>query len=234
MKKIIVLLLWLWMFAGFVSASGCFHDHISAVNKAWVITRWANVRNIACMYGSTVIDTLSAGTKVRIIGQTAWTKIVAPDWIVGWVWNNFVSESNDWTNVPAYPTSNVLNDYCDTTDLTHCPNPSAVGVTPTWYYRTVPNYEGSVPVVTTTPTPPTTNLSSAMKSAVDSLVETLMEKLEDKMWDDYEAKKDFLNVLVKKISSTKVSSKVKPIITYLVEQLEYKMTLFYIDSLLDI
>ncbi len=241
MRKLLVFLVWVWFLFSFVSASWCFHDSIHVVNKAWTISRWANVRNVACMYGSTKIWTLAAGTKVRIIWQTAWTKIVMPDGKVGRVGNNFVSESNDWSGVPAFPSNHNVNDYCDTTNLAHCPNPSPKWATPTWYYRTAPTYTNSVPTVTpTTYTAPTTtvtstvNLSRAMKWAVDGLVTTLMERLQDKMWDDSSAKREFLDVLTSKIAKTRVSYKVKPIITYLVQQLEEKATMFYIDSLLDI
>ncbi len=244
MKKIFWILLWFWLIFGMVSASGCFHDTIHSVNKAGVITRWANIRNVACMYGSDLVwSALPVWTKVRIIWQTAWTKIVTPDWRIGWVWNNFVSETNDWANVPEYPANHNVKDYCDTTKLNRCPNPSPQWAEPTWYYRTAPIYTNSVPTVTpTTYTAPTSTvtttstvaLSSAIKGSVDSLVDTLMDRLEDKMWDDSSAKKDFLNVLISKIAKTKVSYKVKPIITYLVEQLEEKATMFYIDSLLDI
>ena len=199
MKKLIVILLWFWIlfwWFSYVSASWCFHDAINVVNKAWVITRWARVRNVACMYGSTPIWTLAAWTKVRIIWQTAWTKIVMPDGKIWRVWNWFVSETNDWSNVPAFPTNHNVKDYCDTTNLSHCPNPSPRWVEPTWYYRTVPNYNWSVPVVTSNPvvtsTPvvvSTVNLSPAMKKAVDGLVSTLMERLQEKMWDNSSSKK---------------------------------------------
>jgi hypothetical protein len=69
---------------------------------------------------------------------------------------------------------------------------------------------------------------------VDDLIETLMEKLEDKMGDDSVAKSEFLEWLISKISKIKVSYKVRSLINYLVEQLEEKKSLFYIDSLLDI
>ena len=246
MKKIFWILLWFWVLFGwisYVSASGCFHDAIHSVNKAGVITRWANVRNVACMYGSTKIWTLAAGTKVLIVWETAWTKIVMPDGQVWWVWNDFVSSTNDWSGVPAFPTNHNVKDYCDTTNLAHCPNKSPKWATPTWYYRTIPDYNNAVPTTTsttyTTPrstvtTTSTVNLSKAMKGAVDSLVDTLMDRLEDKMWNDSSAKREFLDILTSKIAKTKVSYKVKPIINYLVEQLEEKATMFYIDSLLDI
>ena len=78
------------------------------------------------------------------------------------------------------------------------------------------------------------SLSFSLKSAVDNLVSTLMDRLQDKMWDDSFSKKEFLDVLISKIEKTSVSYKVKPIIKYLIEQLEEKTTLFYIDSLLGI
>jgi predicted DNA-binding protein len=60
-----------------------------------------------------------------------------------------------------------------------------------------------------------------------------MDNLDKKIGDDSSAKKEFLEVLVNKISKTKVSTKVKPIIEYLLEQLENQITLLYIDSLID-
>lgn len=240
MKKILSVFLTVGLLLNFVSASGCFHDHIDSVDKAGVITRWANVRNVACMLWSEVIDTLAAGTKVRIIWQTAWTEIVLPDWRVGRVWNNFISETNDWSWVPSYPNGYNAQSYCDTTNLYRCPNPSPLNVMPTWYYReyvdsgtTNYNQTNTTNNLTSTTTS-SVNLSSTMKKAVENLVNQLMDKLEDKMWDDSSAKKDFLNVLVNKISKTNVSYKIKPVIDYLVELLENKITLLYVDSLFNL
>ena len=47
-----------------------------------------------------------------------------PDGQIGRVGNDFISSTNDWSGVPSYPANHNVDDYCDTTDLNHCPNPS--------------------------------------------------------------------------------------------------------------
>lgn len=230
-KKIFVSIIFVWLIFNFVSGEGCFHDYINPVSKAWVITRWANVRNVACMLWSEVIGTLSAGTKVRIIWESAWTEIVMPDGKVGWVWNNFITSSNDNSLVPAYPNAYNSQSYCDTTNLYRCPNPSPLNVAPTRYYLNDLPVWNTTTVTTNTTT--TSTINNAMKTAIESLVWTLMDNLDKKIGDDSSAKKEFLEVLVNKISKTKVSTKVKSIIEYLLEQLENQITLLYIDSLID-
>jgi len=225
---------------GSVMASGCFHDAIHVVSKAWVISRWANVRNVACMYGSTKIATLAQGTKVRIIWQTAWTKIVMPDGNIWRVWNNFVNETSDWSNVPAFPSNHNVNDYCSTINLTRCPNPSPQWVEPTWYYRTVPNYTSPTPPPVVTPPAPTppaptpATLSDAAKTKLDAMVTNLLAKV-DARYSSPTHKIIFLSNIVTVLETIKQQhASIAMYVDYIKVKLEETISMLELEKLLNI
>lgn len=245
MKKILASFLSLTMILstiGAVSASGCFHDHINEVSKAGYITQGANVRNIACMYGSDVIATLGKGTKVLIIGQTAWTKIVMPDGKVGRVGNNFVTETNDRSSVPGFPAGHEIQDYCDTTNLVRCPNPSPQGVTPTRYYKADPSYGTYTPPVTTPPTTTyTTNTVSATMPLSDSVKVTLDGML-NKFFTKAETKYSSLNARIAAYQSvtavleslSQQYSSMSQLVDYLKVKIEEEIAILEIQNVLNL
>ena len=245
MKKFLLylwvgVLLSLWT----VSASGCFHDAINSVNKAGYITRGAYVINVACYQGGqTVIATLSAGTKVRIIGQSAYTKIVLPDGRIGRVWNDRVAETNDRGNVPAYPTNHNVQSYCDTTNPTKCPKPIPPGVPITeWYYTNDAGAATTEPPSSQTTTTNTTNTQSdviqitdALKSKLDMMVTNVLKQVDAKYGDNYWAKIVHYQTLVTALDAIKDSApKIVQLIDYLSDKFEEKSALLELEHLLNV
>jgi len=218
MKKLVLSLLTLFAI-GFWStlAEWCFHDAINVVNKAWYITQWARIRNLACMDGSAVMTTLKAGTKVRIIWQTAWTKIVLPDGQIWRVWNSFVKEDSSWSWVPELNSNHVIDSYCDTTNLSRCPYPSAPGVIPDFYYTdTTTNTNNNTNTTTTTTT--TVPLNTAI---LDEIVNQFLEKLNERYWDDEELKTTKINNTIIALNSLKYQySKLAASVDYIVQKLK--------------
>lgn len=79
-----------------------------------------------------------------------------------------------------------------------------------------------------------TNLSDALKSAVDALITKLLDNLDDKFDDDVNSKIDLLETISKKLSTTQVSYRVKPLITYLTAKLDEAIWLLEVEALLQI
>jgi len=190
------------------------------------------------MLGSVKIATLSAWTKVRIVGQTAWTQIIMPDGRVGWIGNQFISETNDRSGVPARVNSAAIGNYCDTTNPTRCMNPSALGVTPTFSYGNNPTPNnpadtsgGSSTTPTSTYTPPA--LTDAQKASWGAMIDAFVVKVEAKFSSvndqitELERVRDGLDMLKNK------TVKYKPLLTYLVELLDEAVTMKNIGSILD-
>jgi len=209
---------------------------MSVVDKPGVISRWANVRNVACMFWSTKIATLTAGTKVRIIAQTAWTKIVMPGGKVGWVGNDYISESSSWASVPALPKTVEIDTYCDTTNLARCPYPSAQWATPTWYTRGIPvvNNTTTSTSTNTTTTSATVNLDK-LYTIVDGLVVNLINKMNAKYTYDVDKIKYLTNLIATvDLMTTKLKATYKPVFEYLSQKLWEELTLLQMWGLLNL
>ncbi len=249
MKKLLFSLLWLgWFFllwTASVSACGCFHDAINPVNKAGYITRWAYVYNVACIEDwKTRIATLSKWTKVRIIGETAYTKIVLPDWRVGRVGNDRVAETSDRSNVPAYPTNHPVQSYCDTTDLSRCPVPIAPGESIKWTYNNpIPGGtpEPSTPPTQTLPPEPTPTtphiipVNDSMKSKLDMMANRVNSKIDAKYQDNIDGKIAHYQALISALNGIKSSAvPLSQLIDYLVSKFEETLSLLQVQNVLDI
>jgi len=124
MKKFLAyLLLSCGILVGAVSASGCFHDALSTDAHYEKIVKGANVRNVACMYGSQVMTTLSQGTIVRVISYNQYRKqIELADGRAGRIGTNFAERTTSTASIPCSGVTPA--DYCDTTNLARCPEPS--------------------------------------------------------------------------------------------------------------
>jgi len=177
-------------------------------------------------------------------------------------WNKFTPQSSNWqyykvvrsTNKqqPYYPDDGYIQVIGDNNTTSYVDsNPPAWTV----YYGvcaiTQSNYgryrncdwqsvsvDGSVqeviPVTTPNPTPIISNLSASLKLAVDVLINKLINNLEDKFGDDIDSKVDVLETISNKLSSTIVSYRVKPLISYLVMKLDEAISLLEVQSLLNI
>lgn len=203
MKKFIISsLIFISSFFWITFWEGCFHDEITTTNKAWIITQWARVRNLACMEGSDIIITLRVGTKVRIIGQTARTKIILPDWKIWRVGNNFIKETDNWDNIPNEVTDNSANTYCDTTNAERCPNACAPGETPTFYYKE-------------------NNTQIWNNIVLDNLLEQFYEKLDQKYGENQIEKNNAIKLVIKALNILKKQNKkIESAIIYLVKKLQ--------------
>ncbi len=226
-------------------ASGCFHDRINVVDKAGYITQGSNVRNVACMDGSTKIATLAQGTKVRIIGQTAWTKIVMPDGRVGWVGNNYVAETNDRTNVPAHPSNHKVDSYCDTTYPTKCPTPVKPGQMPDWYYiddsQAYSNYQPApqpTPApepVYVTPEPTQIQLTDTGKLSLDNMAAAFVKKIEAKYPNDLDAQVAHMETVVTGLGIFKTKAyKIAQLVDYLQAKIDEHLAMKKLEQLLDV
>lgn len=201
-----------------VHAEWCFHDAISVVDEPGEISQWANVRNVACMPWSDVIGTLKAGTKVRIIAKAARTKIIFSDGKIGWVGNAFIKSSDNWTNVPTMVENHKADSYCDTTDPTRCPYPSAIWETPTFYTSTAST--------TSTATTSSTSITLAQKKLVWEMVTIFMNNLEKDYGDAIELKLKRLTAITSALKSISFKPSVKPMMEYLRQKLvEQKLLL---------
>ena len=216
-----------------VSANWCGNDSINPVDKAGVVTMWANIRDVACMLGSVKIDTLAAGTKVRIVGQTAWTQIILPDGRVGWIGNQFVRETSDRSGVPSRVNNAAIGNYCDTTNPTRCMNPAPLNVVPTFTYNN--NTTATNPTTTTTTTTYTApELTDTEKASWKAMIDAFVIKVEanfssvDEQITELERVRDGLDMLKEK------TVKYKPLLTYLVELLDEAATLKNIEGMFDL
>ncbi len=181
---------------------------------------------------------------------------------VNMTWNKFTPNSSNWqyykvvrsTNMqqPYYPDHWYIKAIGDnnTTSYKDSNPPAgtvyygvcAITQNNAWRYRNCDwqsvSIDGTVtPTVTVEkpePMPVVSGLSDALKSAVDSLIEKLMTNLDDKFGDDLAQKITLLETLSDKLSTTSVSYKVKPLITYLVNKLDETISLLQIELLLDI
>lgn len=127
MKKIAAIILTVFGLSFFtmnvVDASGCFHDALNTDAHYEEIKSGVRVRNVACMYGSDVITTIGGGTIVKVIAYNHyWKQIELPDGRAGWIGADFAQRTSRTASIPC---SGVTpGDYCDTTNLARCPNPS--------------------------------------------------------------------------------------------------------------
>jgi len=226
-----------------VSACGCFHDTINVVNKAGYITRWAYVYNVACYQGGqTKIATLPKWTKVRIIWQSAYTKIVMPDGKVGRVGNDRVAESSDRSGVPAFPANHKVDSYCDTTNPSKCPVPIPPGVPITQW-----TYNNDAGVSTPTPTDPTPTptykppvskvipVTDSLKPKLDMMANNVVSKVDVKYGGNMNGKiSHYKNLLLALKSIQSSSEQLQDLVGYLITKFEETLSLLELENLLDV
>jgi len=243
-----------WILAGIffflslwaVSACGCFHDSINVVNKAGYITRWAYVYNVACyQWWQTKIWTLSKGTKVRIIWQSAYTKIVMPNGKVGRVGNDRVAESSDRSGVPAFPTNHKVDSYCDTTNPSKCPVPIPPGVPITqWTYNNDAGVSTPAPVdPTPTPKPiiykpPVSKVipvTDSLKPKLDMMANNVVTKVDSKYGSNTDGKISHYKTLISALTSIQSSSEqLQDLVWYLITKFEETLSLLELENLLNV
>ena len=86
-------------------AGECFSHSVEVYSGSGTINSGVNLRNKACMDGSSVVGTLSGGTSVQVLAHNDGWYQVSANGITGWVWGSFVS-------VNASPTG-VVKSYWD-------------------------------------------------------------------------------------------------------------------------
>lgn len=85
MKKILLSLFALLIFAPAAHAGDCFSDPIYERNWNGEVTTGMFVRDVACMEGSSVIATVPVGEVVKVIAETdGWYKVQTKDGTIGW------------------------------------------------------------------------------------------------------------------------------------------------------
>lgn len=85
MKKLLLSLFAILIFAPTAHAGDCFSDPIYERNWNGEVTTGMFVRDVACMEGSTVIATVPVGEVVKVIAETdGWYKVQTKDGVIGW------------------------------------------------------------------------------------------------------------------------------------------------------
>lgn len=87
------------------SAGECFSHQVEVYSGTGTINSGVNLRNKACMEGSSVVGTLSGGTSVKVLAHNDGWYQVSANGVTGWLWGSFVS-------VNASPTG-VVKSYWD-------------------------------------------------------------------------------------------------------------------------
>ncbi|HUT22574.1 MAG TPA: SH3 domain-containing protein [Candidatus Bipolaricaulota bacterium] len=80
--------------ANVLAGEGCYQDPIYERNENGRVDTSAFVRNNACMEGTTILTTATAGSVIKIIGETdGWYKVQLADGTVGWVGARLMSKT---------------------------------------------------------------------------------------------------------------------------------------------
>ena len=103
MKRFFSSIALLSMFAGFaphaVLASDCYIDPVQQYSGSGVIKSGVFLRSEACVTGTMVLKTLSAGTRVNVVGYTdGWYEVVSGG-KQGWIGQQFLENSAQATGV---------------------------------------------------------------------------------------------------------------------------------------
>lgn len=90
-----------------VRAGGCFEDPVYTYDWSGTISSAVYVRSVACIDGSTILTSLTAGAKVSVTGTTdGWVRVKLSDGTEGWVGEQFISVSQSAYTYPvATPTT---------------------------------------------------------------------------------------------------------------------------------
>lgn len=233
MKKFIALLSALMVFA--VSMSWIAFATSTYDAPQWQAPVHNNNLNFQATYQNGVVSmnwshfypTSSTWNYRKVVRSTSKTNPVYPDdWYIKYARDtNFTSYTD--TNPPA---GTVYYGICAITENSYGKYRNC-----DWQAVTVDGTVTPAPTPTPTPTPVVVyGLSDSLKVAVDALIIKLMNNLNDKFADDVDAKITLLQTLVTKLGNTTVSYRIKPLITYLVAQLDETIGLLQIEALLNI
>lgn len=84
------------LYAPQVHAGECFSHPVQEMDASATITSGVFVRTVACMEGSEVVATLSAGESVAVHAyDDGWYEISRADGTRGWIWEDFLSVSTE-------------------------------------------------------------------------------------------------------------------------------------------
>lgn len=78
-------------------AGECFSYPVRIYSGTGTISSGVNVRNKACMEGSSVVGTLASGTTVQVLGENDGWYHVSANGVKGWIWGSFLSTNASWT-----------------------------------------------------------------------------------------------------------------------------------------
>jgi len=111
MKKLLLSLLAIALFAPAAFAEDCFQDPIYDRDWNGEVTTGMFVRDVACMEGSSVIATLPVGEVVKVVAETdGWYKVETKDGVTGWSGQWLLAQTNKpfTANEPQEPLYDIV------------------------------------------------------------------------------------------------------------------------------